>query len=127
MPRNTMTILREYNEQHFSKIYKTTIYEYKAPTHSWRIFPRYEVTVHIGVGKLKMGYYRGDKQEQFHISVEDTTQEKQCRYLVRYFNKTNDYITEYLEKVREILYVMPHSGDDIKVLITLLIDNLPWM
>lgn len=130
MARNMMTVLREYNENYFSKSYKTEEYEY--PNYNnYPILPRYAVTISVADGTVEIAAFperrNSHSANELRISVSDPSKEKTTRYFTRIFNRNNQQVEEILEIIFDILCDFAPTDYGINDVVTAFVDNLPWM
>lgn len=130
MARNMMTVLREYNENHFSKSFQTEVYEY--PNYNnYPILPRYAVTITVADGTVEIAAFperrNPSSANELRVSVSDPSRERPTRYFSRILNRSNRQVEEILETIYDILCDFAPTDYGVNDIVTAFADNLPWM
>lgn len=114
MPRNALTIIKEFNRDFFSQNYKTEVYD--SSTASFRLlYTRYRLTVYVGEGVLRFDYVSNEEM-QIHVQIPDKGNYDE--FAARYLNFDNESITYVFNKIKEILVETAYDGDDIEIILT---------
>ena len=129
MPRNCVTVLREFDEQYFSKSFST--YTYDNPNgYKYRVAndPRYSVTIHISSGSVVIQAYPEKDGSEVRIFVKDPDKKRFYRYFVRYFNWTNEDLANTFKDIYDMLCDFAHIADvSMDTIAAAFVEKLAWM